>query len=334
MLEERILLTLKFFDLQDLAVTLLELHQYLLSSPNDILESSNSLELAAVQLEAQTQMVHISLFEIDSALGVLKKQGKVSSKKGYYTLPNRLFLVDSRLSNYRFGIARERRVNRYLSFTKHIPFIRGIAIGGSQSLGVQSPDSDIDLFVITDQRFIWTARTFLTMYFHILGVRRYATYVSNRFCLNHYLGGVKRLIKDRNIYTAMEYSRLRPVVYGSTIEEFCRTNNFWLSLAFPEFTQYQKNALPKKKQSKIQKALEFLILKLSGEKLERKLGNWQLGRIKRDELILVEPDELSFHHQGKQRRLLASFYEYLNQISAPRIEVDVYIEERIELQAK
>lgn len=324
MIETRVLSTLKLFDFQEVPLTLLELHKFLLQDASAILSATDSrFELTESSVYQDSE---IALCEILEVLDALVFAGRVETSQGYYVLPGKKVNIEKRLRSYQFGIERERRIARFLPYTKYIPFIRGIAVGGSQALGIEREESDIDLLVITHPKYIWTARTFLTFYFHILGVRRYKHFITNRFCLNHYIAGNKLLTRDKNLYTAMEYARLRGVVYGEVIEEFKIKNQDWERLIFPHLPIYNELLAPTVPAPLVQRWTERLLTKIFGSRLEEWLANWQVARIKKDELILVGHDELSFHHVGKQKRLLVDFYDYLSNMVGPKLEVVVVTE--------
>lgn len=295
--------TLQFFDLQDLPLTQFELHKYLLADPASIAATvDEQFELKEAPLVAS----RISLAEVMAALPELISEEKIEEQNGFYTLPSRISLVNLRLTNYAYGIARERKINRYLIPTRFLPFIRGIALAGSQALGQQRVGSDIDLFIITDPQFMWTARTVLTAYFQVLGKRRHGKKIANRFCLNHYLARIRPVDAEKNLYKAMEYLKLRAVVNEQTIVAFQKANKSWIQVFFPnaDFPD-----VPKALTSGFQKFLESVYTALGGTLVEKKLGDWQLRRINQDKFIFVRDDELSFHPESKHEALLSGFFK-------------------------
>jgi len=326
MLETRVLATLKLFDLQSVPLTLLEVHKFLLAEKRLLGSGADGkFDISPISPEDHNESEKIST--IQEILANLIESGEVETYKGFFCLMGRKETIDNRLSSYRFGIKRESRIRRFLPYTKYIPFIRGIAIGGSQSLGIEGADSDIDLFVITHSKYIWTARTFLTLYFQFFGIRRYKNFITNRFCLNHYVSGPKVLSRDTNLYTAMEYLRLRPVVGFEYIQAFKIKNQRWLGRVFPNLALYNEITSYPRPRPWVQRFLELVIKKLFSNRLEEWLASWQLKRIKKEDLIFVGSDELSFHHVGKQKRLLEEFYGYLNRLLEPKLEVVVTTED-------
>lgn len=306
MLKDQIISTLRFFDLQDWPLTLAELHNFLIADWQELKQRLDS------QSEITGSNRPSEEVTIDKILDCLDTQaaGFVENTLGFYHLPGRAKLANLRLNGYFYGIAREKLIKKYINGLKHIPFVRGVALAGSQAMGGQKETSDIDLLIIADPRFMWLARTLVTGYFQILGKRRHGKFIANRFCLNHYLAGPKKISQLRNLYTAGEYAKLRPLIYPENISAFQTANLDWLKAFFPNlnFGQQKKSA-----QSGAQKFFENFFSGGFGRFVERFLKNWQLPKINKQKFIVVEDDELSFHPDSKQQNLLADFFQLQKQ---------------------
>lgn len=302
MLKTRIISTLRFFEIQDWPLTLFELHKFLIVDIK-ILRARVNTEYEIIGEDAENERVNID--EVQNCLET-ECQKEIENLHGFYCLKGKTELVKKRLENYSFGIKREKSIRKYAWITKFIPFVRGVALGGSQAMGKQAPGSDIDLLIIVHKDFLGLARGLVTGFFQILGVRRHGKYVANRFCLNHYLVGPKVITELKNLYSAMEYARLRPLVYGETVSAFQNNNAFWIKQCFPN---WEPVLTLKTAQSRIQRFLEKIFTNRFGLGLEKFLKNWQIARIKKEKFILVENDELSFHPESKQDPLLSAFFE-------------------------
>ncbi|MBI5530450.1 MAG: nucleotidyltransferase domain-containing protein [Candidatus Doudnabacteria bacterium] len=309
MLKNRILSTLKFFDLQDYPLTLLELRRFLIAPKENLsLQIDGSGEIIATNLSPDP----IAPVLADEILKCLENdcQAEVKNIFGFYYLNGRENLVKQRLENYYFGINREKQINRFIKGLRHLPFVRGVALAGSQAMGQQKETSDIDLFIVVCPGYMWLARTLITGYFQVLGKRRYGQYIANRFCLNHYIMGPKEITNLKNLYTASEYLKLRPLIYEHSIWQFQKINEQWLKIFFPNFALTEPAA---GKQSLVQKAFEYLLDNSFGRWINEVLKNWQLPKIRTEKFIVVEEDELSFHPESKQQRLLSDFNKFQKQ---------------------
>lgn len=306
MLQDRILDTVKFFNSQELPVTAFEIYKYLIPSKSQL----ESVLDESYELKNETNVVSMaSVDTVIAELDLLVASSLIERKNGYYCLPTKAHLIDWRLRNYTHGIIREKLINRYIPVLQFMPFVRGVALNGSQALGRQSKESDIDLFIITDSNFLWTARTFVTFALQILGARRHGAKIADRFCLNHYLASPKSLDRRKNLYTAFEYAKLRPLVYSQTVLEFKKNNLLWISQFFSNIDRFNQAADSKTKKSKIQALLEKIFNNQFGLKLESMLETIQSKRIRLEKYIVVEKDELSFHPQSKERALLQNFFK-------------------------
>ncbi len=305
MLKHRILATLKFFDIQDLPLTLLELSCYLITPP---MELKNFLD-SNWELKGESHLPDQTLVGIEEILKCLESlcDNEVWEYRGFYFLPNRKEIVTRRLLNYSHGIVREKLIKSFAGKLRHLPFVRGVALLGSQALGQQKPASDIDLFIITDPAFMGLCRLFVTCYFQIFGIRRHGTKIANRFCLNHYLAGPRALAGDRNLYTAAEYIKLRPLVYSKSLSIF-QKRNVWVYSFFPNARSFETKDL-NEQQSLIQKFLQWLLNNSLGNFLEKKIKTIQLNRIQGGEFIVADALELSFHPNNRKSELFSRFFK-------------------------
>lgn len=303
MLANRILATIRFFDLQNIPVTATEVHKYLVSDPINVKSKLDSNFELVEKLEVVLPQVHFDT--VLTQLHILSREGRIFQHNGFYTLIGLEQLVAERTKSYFVSLKRERLIRRFAKPARHIPFVRSIALLGSQALGQQKPGSDIDLFVITDPKFIGLARFFLTTYFQILGIRRHGVKVANRFCLNHYLAGSVSLEKDRNLYTAFEYLKFRSLIYPQNYYKFLQSND-WIFAFFPNAT------LPKLKdeqRSSLQSFFEKLLNNKIGLWIESKVISAQLARIEQSEFTIHSKSELSFHPNNRKQKLFQSFFE-------------------------
>ena len=304
MLKYRVLATLRFFDLQETPLTLWEVGRFLLDDPEVM---SGRLDKNFELINSAERKKATASVPLGDVLECLNTQcgGEVENTLGYYHLPGRSDIARRRWSNYFYGSKREKRAKTFLPFLKHMPFVRGVAIGGSQALGQQKESSDIDLFIVSEPGFMWLVRTLISLYFQLFGMRRHGQKISNRFCLNHYVAGYKQVDRERNLYKAMEYSRLRPAVYAQGIREFLKANEYWIRAFLPNATFDGKSF---ESPSIFQRAGEFLLKNFFGRSLDKTLGFFQRLKIRQDEFTFVLKDELSFHPHSQHRLLLSKFF--------------------------
>ncbi|MEA3272700.1 MAG: hypothetical protein U9P90_03460, partial [Patescibacteria group bacterium] len=76
-----------------------------------------------------------------------------------------------RLKRYRFAEKKYKRALRFAKIAYFFPFIKMIAICNDLGYSNAPQKSDIDLFIITTRKKIWTARFFVTGFLKIFGLR-------------------------------------------------------------------------------------------------------------------------------------------------------------------
>jgi uncharacterized protein YifE (UPF0438 family)/predicted nucleotidyltransferase len=301
MLKDRILFTLKFFDLQNTPLTLNQLGNFLFNEP-DIL--AHSVDSRFEIRQGPTQPSPVSENEL---LAVINSELKDSVDKieDFYCLAGRTSMVIKHNDNEFYRRKREHSIRRFLPSLRFVPFVRGVGVGGSQTMGESKPDSDIDLFIILDPEFMWLGRILVTLYFQLSGTRRHGIRIANRFCLNHYLGGPKEVDEERDPYNAMEYLRLRPEVYPQVVAEFVNRNLSWIRNFFPQALVEQ---VVTQNQSTGQRMLESLFRNSFGNWINKQLGVWQMHRIRRGEPAVATQTELSFHSKPRKFELLTRVF--------------------------
>jgi hypothetical protein len=302
MLTDRILATLKFFDLQNTPLTLTQLRDFLLNEPQSLKSKINNefelIENIDLPVEVSEQLIEETL------KNNLSQQ--VERHHGRYCLLGRQQIIHDHFTNLRFWEKREKLIKRFVPDLRFVPFVRGIAVGGSQTLGQSKEKSDIDLLVILDPKFLWLGRLFVTCYFQFTGHRRHGQKIANRFCLNHYLAGPIAVSAERDLYNAMEYLRLRPEVFPQAIEEFVAINRTWIKQFFPNAPV---KTYPKQKVPGLQRAGEAIFTNSFGFWLNKQLGQWQMKRILRGNPPVASQTELSFHSKERKFAFLAKFFQ-------------------------
>lgn len=304
MLEQRIEDSLRLFGLQGIPLTLFELHKFLVGDVDQL--RSNIAEDGELTSPAPPGVV-VSFETLVNVLSEMQAGGKVVERLGFFALKGNEAAIFSRWRGYAHGIYRERRIRRWMRGLSYIPFVQAVGITGSQALGLEKPGSDIDLFIVTKKSWMWTARTLVTFYFQLLGIRRHSQYIAGRMCLNHYVAGTKSFTTGRNIYTALEYAKIRPVFGGSLFRELQKKNSLWIQTFFPNFRPVHEAV----EQAPLFQRLSERVFRLGfGQWLEQFLKQSQQRRIQTSiKFIVVEEDELSFHPNSKQEGLVREFFK-------------------------
>lgn len=280
-LAEVILRTLAFFDAQDMPLTLMEVRNYLIQADGE--------ELRRIEETLQGELA-----------------GAVGFVGGFYFLRGREELPDLRRQRYRTSLIRFRRARFFLRGLRYMPYVRAIAISGSQALLQSSRKSDIDLLLIAAPQRIWLCRLLVSLYFQILGVRRHSEKIENRFCLNHYVSAGRPIEEDKNLYTAVEYASLIPMLGAPALQDFYARNG-WIRDFLPMAEPPVGSMYGYPEFSPLQKIFESVFDYTIGGPLNHFSGLYQKNRIRRQEHILVSDHELSFHPGSRGQKVLKKF---------------------------
>jgi len=91
-----------------------------------------------------------------------------------------------------------------------------IAVGNSVAMNASHPESDIDLFVVTEIKRLWLVRILLTLSLQIMHARKTSKHHAGRFCLSFFctteaLDFASFALKD-DIYLYFRIVMLKPII--------------------------------------------------------------------------------------------------------------------------
>lgn len=70
---------------------------------------------------------------------------------------------------------------------RNLPFVKKFYLCNSLTFNALNKDSDIDLFIVTEEKRIWTARFFCLLFFSVLHIKRSSTDKVKKFCLSFFV---------------------------------------------------------------------------------------------------------------------------------------------------
>lgn len=258
-----ILATLAYYDLFDFPLTIEEMKRYLVASDSTVTDE-----------------------DIEKTLKELETDDKIISESDFYTLPKREHIVPLRLKKTRLAQIKLRRARRIVRLLAVLPFIKAVFACGSLALRNTTPQSDLDVFIITSSGRIWTARFFEIIATSLLGVRRksHQTVAPDKLCPNHYITDRYFEITNHNMYSARIYLHLLPLyLENEKILEDFKNANSWMS-SFTRSWPSEKNYLLKTGWlSKLTKwSAEKVLRTKFGDIVEKTVRKYQVSRIERN----------------------------------------------------
>jgi hypothetical protein len=249
MAEEAVVKTLAYFDIFNYPLTLPEIKTFL-----------------GVPVPPET---------LDAILNVLTERKIIFLLDGFYAVQNNPLLVCRRkLGNDRATVLL-RKANRIGRFLYQFPFVKAVGVSGSLSKNFAPDKADIDFFIITSTGRLWIARTLM----HIYKKFTFLTGRQHYHCMNYYMDEEAYLLREQNIFTAIELKTLLPVCGGAEFNALWAANE-WANDWLPHCT-YRHPAQPDPRRSRLKKWGEWILNKKIFNRLDDYLLHITTRRWKR-----------------------------------------------------
>lgn len=308
-LEQSIYNTIRYFSLFDLPVTAVQIWRSLVWESRDVRQRWYGHHLP-------------SLAEVTAALSSsVWLRRRLGSKWGYVFIRGQEASVRRRLARHVLSQHKWRLTRKLLWWLGLAPFTRALSGSGSLALSNTRSSSDLDIFVIARRGRIWTTRLCLLFFAQLLGRRRkhWDEQAPDRLCFNHFIseGNLTMPLPVRNLYTAVAYTHLVPLVDDGMFAKFQEANAAWMKgyLMYPDAPAL----LPKQAISLpsplffLKRFTESILLEPIGNTFERWAEKIQRrviaehSRPGRSGRIAVSRDELAFHPDSRVPDILRQF---------------------------
>lgn len=153
-----------------------------------------------------------------------------------------------------------------------VPFIRFIGVTGSMAHDVVKPNSDIDIFIITAEKRIWTCRYFVRCLLKLIGQLRTGDLPHERAgktCPNRYVTDKYLVINPQNKYHAQDYIRMIPLFDEVNSYKKFVTANVWMEKYGYFEPQKVLNLVHSKTLNFLRKVSEQILSGSFGDKVEQ-----------------------------------------------------------------
>lgn len=125
----------------------------------------------------------------------------------------------------------------YIGLLRFFPWITFVGISGSVAMQNAKQKDDIDLFIITAARRLWTGRLCAALLAFVMGIKRNRkdANVTNKICLNLFFDenhlGIP--LSKQNEYVGHEILQVKPIVNKNSTYELFLYKNGWFTSFFP-----------------------------------------------------------------------------------------------------
>jgi len=197
----------------------------------------------------------------------------------FYSLHNNPVTIEQRLQGNRRAKKLLPKAAKIGAFLYKFPYVRAVAVSGSLSKNYADPKADIDFFIITKANRLWIARTFL----HLFKKLTFLTGRQHFYCMNYFIDEEALLIREQNIYSAIEVVTLFPVAGPDINNHFFKINK-WTKEWFPGYTA-KKELNISDKGSFLKNIIEKVLNKKGGDKLDDLFFRWTTHRWQKKEQL-------------------------------------------------
>ena len=206
-------------------------------------------------------------------------------------------------------LARHRRLLRLVCA---MPYVRMVALSGSIAHLNLERDGDLDLFIVTRGRHVWSVAVAVVVLAKLMRRRRIV-------CANFVMTDTRLALDQQDLFTASQIIHLKPLVGEGVFHEFLAANPF-VTRFYPNFravgsttiaaslTGFTGGAL-----DRVKPVLETM-LRLPARLAERACRHaygWHLRRRSRGwqspDQVRLEPDSLKLHTRSHRRNVLDRF---------------------------
>lgn len=230
-------------------------------------------------------------------------QAAVEHRDGWYFPAGHSDLIAIRAR--REALSRELldRDRQILSLVASMPFVRMVALSGSLAHLNAEGSADLDLFVITAPKRVWSVTVAAVVMSKLLGWRK-------RLCMNFVVSESAMKILPEDLFSANQIIHLRPVTGHAIFERFVQSNAFVRDF-YPnsELATDPESQVPGPRSS-LERILSLGAAQVA-ERIARSLYGWHLQRRStswqsRDQ-VRLEPECLKLHTSSHRASILARF---------------------------
>lgn len=221
-LQKNIIATITYFDVNDYPLTAFEIWKHLIKANSSVKDED----------EQESWTLTKVMFALESE--IVKEY--VGEKNGFYFLQGRGELIKMRNKREMVSVHKIKKLRQKVFLLKYVPFVRMICLTGRLSQKNGTDKSDIDVFIVLKDGYIWTGRFLMTAVTQLFGWRRYGKKQKNRICLNYYVTDESLKVPTQDLFASQEYSFSLPIFDSEKVfDEFQKINSVWMREYKPNY---------------------------------------------------------------------------------------------------
>jgi hypothetical protein len=232
----------------------------------------------------------------------------VEYREGFFFPAGRYDLVDERRRREARSRAFLERHRRLLTLVCAIPYIRMVALSGSIAHLNLAGDGDLDLFIVTRGRRVWSVTVAVVLLAKLMRRRRIV-------CANFVVADSQLVLRQQDLFTASQIVHLKPLMGSDVLRRLVAANPF-VGRFYPNFHVTGSSSVAMRRmrlvswaKAAIERlaalpslAVESICRRVYSAYLKRQSSTWRSP-----EQVRLEDDCLKLHTRSHRQSVLERF---------------------------
>lgn len=275
----------------------------------------------------------VSSMDFVNAIDELAHQKVVGQKWGYYFLPGREEIVETRRRRTLIVERKMEIARRAIQKMRWIPFIRAVFVCNTLGFQIAREEGDIDVFIVAEKGRIWFVRFCTLVLFALLGMRAGRGDARDKICLSFFatrdaLDMSALQLGEPDIYLVYWLQSLVPVYDPHHLYQEIQKANQWTREYIAEEASYDLLKRWRVDDGAIQKCagrlLELFFCGSFGDALQVILKRIQMKRIDKnfgalidapDSRVVVSDTLLKFHENDRREYYRGEWMKHVSHIT-------------------
>lgn len=227
---------------------------------------------------------------------------------GFFVRRGQLALITTRHQRFLDASRKFKRLRRACRYLAFLPMIKTLSVCNTLAWMNTKPESDIDLFIITKPKRLWTTRAFAVVPFALLGMRPKVGAI-DPLCFSFFTSTEQLKLRDLRLrhndwYLAQWVRSLVPVADRELFSTFSHLND-WAAGLFPNSYAVRPAVARRVKTWNGHRDLAFLLEPLLRRLQKPRLPAEIQAMANRDSRVVVNDQMLKFHPNDRRAEFIA-----------------------------